>query len=105
MGTELKPVGPTEEVVRRIAMDVGKQVVHHIETMYPAMTAAVSSWKSARLSIRNATHNAIMAAVNAADIGRAEQAIEANERHRRFVNRMKKARTMEDVFAIMRDGN
>ncbi len=104
MGRELKPVGPTEEIVRRIAMDVGKQVVHHIETMYPAMTETVS-WKSARLSIRNATHNAIMAAVNAADIGRAEQAIEANEKHRRFVNRMKKAKTMEDVFALMRDNN
>ena len=102
MGKELKPVGPTEELVRRIAMDVGKQVVHHIETMYPQMTEVVA-WKSARLSIRNHTHNAIMAAVNAADIGRAEQAIVANEKHRKFVSRMKKAKTIEDVFAIMRD--
>lgn len=100
-GKELKPVGPTEEIVRRIAMDVGKQVVHHIETMYPAMTEAVA-WKSARLSIRNCTSNAIMAAVNAADIGRAEQAIAANEKHRRTMNKMRKAKTLEDVFAIMR---
>lgn len=97
-----KPVGPTEEVVRKIAMDVGKQVVHYIETMYPQVTKVVA-WKSARLSIRNCTHNAIMAAVNAADIGRAEQSIEANERHRRTVNRMRKARTIEEVFAIMNE--
>ena len=101
-GTELKPVGPTEDAVRRIAMDVGKQVVHHIETMYPAMTEAVA-WKSARLSIRNCTHNAIMAAVNAADIGRHKEAIAANEKLRRYVNRMKKAKTIEEVFEISRD--
>ena len=98
----LKPVGPTEEVVRRIAMDVGKQVVHHIETMYPDMPKAVA-WKSARLSIRNTTHNAIMAAVNAADVGRAEQSIEANERHRRWTNKMRKAKTIEEVYALIAD--
>lgn len=98
-----KPIGPTEEVVRRIAMDVGEQVVHHIETMYPQVTKVVA-WKSARLSIRNATHNAIMTAVNAADIGRAEQSIEANEKHRRWVNRMKKAKTVDEVFALIKAG-
>ena len=101
MGNDLKPIGPDEDLVRRIAMDVGKEIVHHIETMYPEMTKAVA-WKSARLSIRNATHNAIMAAVNAADIGRAEQSIEANERHRRTVNRLRKAKTIDDVRAAMR---
>lgn len=102
MGNDLKPVGPTEELVRRIAMDVGKEVVHHIETMYPDMAKAVA-WKSARLSIRNCTYNAIMAAVNAADIGRAEQSIEANKKHRRTVNRLRKAKTIEDVRAAMRE--
>ena len=104
MSNDLKPVGPTAEAVRRIAMDVGKEVVHHIETMYPEMTKVVA-WKSARLSIRNCTHNAIMAAVNAADIGRHEQAIKANERHRRTTNRLRKAKTVEDVLAAIRERN
>lgn len=102
MGNDLKPVSPDEDLVRRIAMEVGKQVVHHIETMYPAMTKAVA-WKSARLSIRNCTHNAIMAAVRAADIGQAEQSIDANERHRRVVNKLRSARTVEDVVTATRD--
>lgn len=84
-----KPIGPTEEIVRRIAMDVGKEVVAHIEWAYPDMFKVVAA-KSARLSIRNATYNAIMSAVRAADEGRAEQQIDRNEKHRRFIRREQK---------------
>jgi hypothetical protein len=85
----LKPLPPTDDAIRRIAMDVGKQVVEHIEHAYPEMTKAVS-WKSARLSIRNATHNAIMAAVSAADEGRHEQQMRANDDHRRTMRKLRK---------------
>lgn len=97
-GSDLKPLPPTDAVIRRIAMDVGKQVVEHIEWMYPEMTKAVA-WKSARLSIRNCTHNAIMAAVNAADEGRHEDAMAANDKHRRFMRKIRKAKTIDDIIA------
>lgn len=90
MARDLKPMSPTTEAIRRIAMDVGKDVVEHIEHAYPEMTKAVA-WKSARLSIRNATHNAIMAAVNAADEGKHDEAIARNETHRRKMRRLRKA--------------
>jgi hypothetical protein len=96
-GTALKPLPPTDDVIRRIAMDVGKQVVEHIENMYPVMTDVVA-WKSARRSIRNCVHNAIMAAVNAADEGRHEESLKANDKHRRFMRKIRKAKTLEDII-------
>ena len=94
---------PTDAAIRKIAMEVGKQVVHHIETMHPEMAAAAHSWKSARLSIRNFTHNAIIAAVNAADQGLDQQAIAAGEKHRRVINRLRKAKTVEDIVAASKE--
>lgn len=90
MAKDLKPLKPEDDVVRRIAMDVGKQVVEHIEWAHQDMVKGSRSWKSARLSIRNATYNAIMAAVNAADIGRTDQAIECNEAHRRTMRKLRR---------------
>lgn len=91
MSNALKPLSPTEAAVRRIAMDVGKQVVEHIEWVHPEMTKAVPSWKSTRLSIRNCVHNAIMAAVKAADEGRHEQQMATNDQHRRTMRKLRKA--------------
>jgi hypothetical protein len=100
----LKPLGPTEAAIRRIAMDVGKQVVEHIEHAHSEMTRAVSSWKSSRLSIRNATYNAIMAAVEAADKGRDQESIADNDRHRRVMRKLRKARTIDEVMRATRGG-
>lgn len=83
-----KPITQDEALVRQIAMDVGKQVVAHIEWAYPDMFKVVA--KTAKLSIRNATYNAVMAAVEAADKGRAEQAIEENSKHRRTMRKITK---------------
>jgi len=80
----------TEELVRQIAMDVGKQVVEHIEHAYPAMCEAVA-WNSARLSIRNCTHNAVMEAVKAANEGAIEQMLFRHDAHRRAMRGFRKA--------------
>lgn len=80
----------TDAIVRQIAMDVGKQVVDHIEHAYPAMCDAVA-WKSARLSIRNCTHNAIMEAVKAANHGEVEPMLERHDVHRRAMRGLRKA--------------
>jgi len=83
MGRELKVLPPTDDIIRRIAMDVGKQVVEHLERVHGDMVRAAPSWKSSRLSIRNCVHNNIMAAVRAADEGRYEEWIAENDEHRR----------------------
>lgn len=80
----------TEELVRQIAMDVGKQVVAHIEHAYPAMLRSVAE-DSAKLSIRNATHNAIMEAVSAANKGEVELMLDRHDKHRRVMRKLRKA--------------
>lgn len=94
MSKALKVVSPTEEIIRRIAMDVGKQVVEHIEWAHQDLVKGAKSWESARLSIRNATYNAVMAAVKAADEGRHEQAMAANDKHRRTMRKLRKSAGM-----------
>lgn len=84
------PVEFTDALVRQIAMDVGKQVVDHIEHAYPAMCEAVA-WNSARLSIRNCTHNAVMEAVKAANRGEVELMLKRHDEHRRSMRKMRKA--------------
>lgn len=58
---------PDKELVRQIAMDIGKEVVAYIEVMYPkAITATSSTFK---LSVRNCIHHEIMAAIEVNDEG------------------------------------
>lgn len=95
MGTELKRLPPTDDIVRRIAMDVGKQVVEHLEWVHGDMVRAAGSWRSARLSIRNCVHNNIMAAVAAADEGRYEEWIANNDKHRRTMRAHRRVAGMQ----------
>jgi hypothetical protein len=90
MKLELAPIEFTDAIVRQIAMDVGKQVVDHIEHAYPGMCGVVA-WNSARTSIRNCAHNAIMEAVKAANDGAIEPMLERHDEHRRTMRRLRKA--------------
>ena len=90
MKQELAVVEFTDAIVRQIAMDVGKQVIDHIEHAYPAMCESVA-WNSARISIRNCTHNAIMEAVKSANHGEIEVMLERHDEHRRTMRRLRKA--------------
>lgn len=95
MANELKlRQSPTKAAIYDLAMDIGKQVVEHIELMHQDMVKGSRSWKSARLSIRNATANAVLAAVDAADKGRDRQALESNAKHRRTMRRLRKSAGM-----------
>lgn len=58
---------PTEALVREIAMDIGKEVAAHIETMYPDAVTATS--RNMLLSVRNTAFNEIMAAIKVNDEG------------------------------------
>lgn len=50
------------DLVKEIAMDIGKQIVSYVEVMYPeAITATSSTFK---LSLRNSIYNEIMAVLD-----------------------------------------
>lgn len=89
MGQAIAKAGdPTQALIRAMAMDIGKEVVHHIETMYPSAIAACPA--TFKLSVRNCVHNEIMAAI-AVNLD-SEIVMRLNER-KKFRRKMKKAFT------------
>jgi hypothetical protein len=72
---------PDRELIGRVAMDVGKQLVAHIEVMYPAVFAAMNS--GALLSVRNHVHNDIMAALDTIDAVEIEARLARRAKQRR----------------------
>jgi len=80
--SEAAAEGPwSRELIKQIAMDIGKEVVAYIEVMYPqAITATSSTFK---LSVRNCIHNQIMAAIEITDEGQIKSRLQDRKRFRR----------------------
>ncbi len=80
------------DIVKLIAMDIGKAVAAHIETMYPdAVTATGSTFL---LSVRNCTHNEIMAALDTSDVDAILARLERRKEQRRWIKAVVKAARM-----------
>lgn len=79
------------DLIRAVAMDIGKEVAHHIEMMYPEAVKAASS--TFLLSVRNCTHNQIVAAIES------EQPVE-----RRLEFRKRFRRHIKAVYRKIREG-
>lgn len=85
------------ELVKDIAMEIGKEVASHIETMYPKAVEATS--KSMLLSLRNSIFNDIMAAVDALEAGDAEAWLANRQAVRRAIRaQWRKSRAYKDVM-------
>jgi hypothetical protein len=80
----VKASDPTRALVKAIAMDIGKAVVHHIETMYPQAMAACPK-STFPLSVRNCVHNEIMAALEITDEGKIVARLRERKEHRRKI--------------------
>ena len=80
-GIAKTPEMMTPGLISEIAMEIGKEVASHIETMYPAAVTATS--KTMLLSLRNSVHNDIVAAVEALNSGNAIAWMERRRKHRR----------------------
>ena len=76
------------DLIKKVAMDIGKEVASHIETMYPNAVAATS--RNMPLSVRNCTYNNIIAALDLTDEDAVRARLKRRRRHRR---EMKKAWT------------
>lgn len=83
-----EPAPLSRDIIKEIAMDVGKQVAHHIECMYPAAVEAASS--TFLLSVRNTVYNEIMAAIENSTEDEMRASIERHRQHRRTINRLRK---------------
>lgn len=87
-----KPVGIfSDDLIHRIAMDIGKQVVAQIDHAHPEVMDAVRSPSSFRLSMRNTVYNAIKSHMEHAEKGQSEQLIEQHEKSRRTLRRLQRA--------------
>ncbi|MDB5437969.1 MAG: hypothetical protein JWM33_396 [Caulobacteraceae bacterium] len=97
--TTAEPVPLSRDIVKLIAMDIGKEVASHIETMYPAAVTATS--KTMLLSVRNTVHNEIMAALGevteAAILARLERRRADRRRHRAVWRALRDQPITEDV--------
>ena len=72
---------PDRELIKEIAMDIGKEAVSHLRTMYPAAYAALG--KSGEASLRNHVHNQIMAALDVTDADEIRSRLERRKADRR----------------------
>lgn len=79
----------SDDLVDRIAKEIGKSVAEHIESMYPEATKAVA-WKSCSRSIEGVVRNAVKEAGKAAEKGEADLWI-----NRSRLMRLERARWMK----------
>jgi len=79
------PVPLSRDVIKEIALDIGKEVASHIEVMYPKAVEATS--KTMLLSVRNCVFNEIMASLGEVD----EDAIRRRLEERRHFRRRHRA--------------
>lgn len=85
------------ELVKDIAMEIGKEVASHIERMYPKAIEATS--RNMLLSLRNSVHNDIMAAVDALAEGKAEAWLAERRAMRRAIRaQWEKCRSYSSVL-------
>lgn len=76
----------TRELVKAIAMDIGKEVVHRIRVMYPQAIAACPK-STFPLSVRNCIYNEIMAALEVTDEGQIVARLRERKKFRRKIER------------------
>lgn len=75
---------PAKAIIKAVAMDIGKQVVHYIGIQYPQAISACSS--TFKLSVRNCIYNEIMAAIEVNDEGKIMARLRDHRDHRRKMN-------------------
>jgi hypothetical protein len=67
--------------IKAIALDIGKEVAHHIEIMYPEAVTATSS--TFLLSVRNTTYNKIMFALDPKNEHDVAESLKRHDKDRR----------------------
>lgn len=81
--------GVPRDLLKSLAMDIGKEVASYIERQYPEAVEATSS--TFLLSVRNCIHNEIVATLGLSSVGEIEQRLERRKRERRQLRALWKA--------------
>lgn len=82
------------DLLKDLAMDVGKEVAVYIERMYPKAVEATSS--TFLLAVRNCIHNEIVATMGLSSVGEIERRLEWRKKDRRQLRAVwKAARTVK----------
>lgn len=76
---------PDRELVKEIAMDIGKEAVSHLRVMYPEAFAVLG--RSGQTSLRNCIRNEIMAALGTVDAEGIRKRLEDRRRTRRNLHK------------------
>ncbi len=86
----------SRDIIKAIAMDIGKEVVAYIEVMYPqAIEATPTTFK---LSVRNCIYNEIMASIDVNDAGIIEARLRDRKKFRReWTGAYRRMRVAKDV--------
>ena len=80
-------VSKGDKLIKEIVLDIGKEIVSHIELQYPAMFESVGS--SAKLSIRNFIYNEVMGSIQVNDEEKIRARLERRKKLRRKLKRMR----------------
>ncbi len=83
----LPAIPMADDLVDRIAAEIGLEVAFHIETMYPDAAKAVA-WNSCKRSLQGVIRNAIRGAGRAAENGDAEAWISSKRTNRKRLRKM-----------------
>jgi len=86
----------SRDLIKAIAMDIGKEIVAYIEVMYPEAIEATSS--TFKLSVRNCIYNEIMASIEVNDAGNIEARLKDRKKFRReWTGSYRRMRAAKDV--------
>jgi len=88
----------TRDLVKEIALDIGKEVVAYVEWMYPKAIEHTSS--TFKLSLRNCIFNQIMEAIKVNDAGQIEMRLEKRKKFRRDFKKLRAAKSVEEIQEI-----
>lgn len=86
---EKEPSPLPRDLVREMALDIGKEIAAYIERMYPEAVKAASS--TFLLSVRNSIHNEIIAAIGTSDVDEIAARLARRKVERRRLRAMVKA--------------
>lgn len=89
-----------QDLIKEIAIDIGKSVAHHLEFVYPDAFKAVSA-KGLRISIRNGIYNEIMASIEVTDEGKIRDRIKDRKAWRRKFNKILKCNNLNELEKII----
>jgi hypothetical protein len=94
----------TLDLIKQIAMDIGKETVAYIEWMYPQAIEATPK-STFRLAIRNHIYNDIMAAIQVNEEGQITARLKERDKTRRYIRKLRKVKNVEDYNDVARGFN